>query len=153
MNNGQNNQSENAYFTPGVGNLPVNQNQETIPNLNINESVWRPERDHRDIGENVISSMEITQSDQPQDQNPEMGKIIPLEPTRPPEPAREETSKTANVEVIRTEGDRISKAALSEVRRTEVEFAQTGNASNFYDEVRSMMEANLDNSYNRKLAA
>ncbi len=58
---------------------------------------------------------------------------------------------------IRTSGDRLEKSTIPEVDNIINELNQTGNLSNFYDEIRGtddrpgMMEVNLDNSFNRKL--
>lgn len=153
MNNGQSSQ-DNIYFTPGVGNLPASQNQEVIPNLNIDESAWKqPERDPRDIGGNVISSMEATITDQSPSQEPKMGEVVSLEPAKPSEPISDAALANVDVGAIRTEGDHLAKGALPEVYKAETELSQTGNASNFYRTARGMMEANLNSSYNRKLAA
>ena len=57
------------------------------------------------------------------------------------------------MKLIRTEGDHIAKSAIKEIQRAEDELSQTGNISNFYDRARQMMQDNLENSYNRKLAA
>ena len=66
--------------------------------------------------------------------------------TRPPSPPY--------MKLIRTEGDHIAKSAIKEIQHAEDKLSQTGDISNFYVEVRQeMMPANLDNSYNRKLAA
>ena len=156
MDNGQQTRANEAYFTAGVGNIPANQNPEDIPNLNIDQSVWSPERNLKEVGSNIISLAEERQGldpNQSQDQtSPDMGKIIPLEPaTSKRTPS--EVAADINPSAVYTEGDHIAKSALIEVRRAESEFFQTGNASSFYDNTRNLMEANLDNSWGRKLAA
>lgn len=55
---------------------------------------------------------------------------------------------------IRTTGDRLEKSTIEEVDRAIDRLDQTGDLNNFYEEIRgegSMLEANLNNSFNRKL--
>jgi len=157
MDNGQQTRANEAYFTAGVGNAPVDQTPENIPNLNIDQSNWGPERNLKEVGSNIISLTEKRQdseSDQNQAQNQDssdMGKIIPLNPTTSRQMQNDSTD--INVDAVYTEGDHIAKSALIEVRRAESKFYQTGNASDFYEDTRNLMEANLNNSWGRKLAA
>lgn len=51
---------------------------------------------------------------------------------------------------IRTTGDHLDKAAITEIDNAIEELNQTGNISNFYDQARAMTESNLSNSFNNK---
>lgn len=52
---------------------------------------------------------------------------------------------------VRTTGDHLEKSSITEIDNALSELSQTGNLNNFYEEIRSMTEANLNNSFNRKL--
>ena len=92
-------------------------------------------------------------------ENPnELGQITPISPigTNNPTP---ENSRKYNVANIKTTGDKLEKSTIPEIDNIIEELNQTGNLTNFYDEIRGtdekpgMMEANLHNSYGRKLGA
>ncbi|MBP5512551.1 hypothetical protein J6X73_00025 [Candidatus Saccharibacteria bacterium] len=137
MDNGQNRQFDGDYFTPGVGEIPVSKNQEDIPNLNIDQSVWSPARDTREIGGNV---MEAASADQAPGQNPEMGKIIPLEPVVQQKTLEGDAPVKVNADAVRPEGDHIAKSALQEIKRSDAELSQTGNVSNYCEKIQNMRE-------------
>ena len=157
---GQPLKTDQGFFTPGVGNTPENQNIfEPEDNLNLNN--WSLERDHRNIGSKVIGSPENLGKDRelpdiPQEKvaQEELGEIaaelVPPEIT-PSVPA-------FNPNLIRTEGDRINGATLSEIDHVESKLKQTGNAADFYATIRGddnnpgMMRGNLKNSFNREVA-
>ena len=90
----------------------------------------------------------------------------PMQPVPVPEaPETPETSQsTANAttspapaninhQAIRTTGDRLSEATVTEIDSLTNKLNQDGNMASFYDDIRDAMESNLDNSYNRKLGA
>lgn len=119
---------------------------------------------HRNIGNTAVSSAETPRNatanlNEQVGQSSELGKIIDVNPM-PPVPQAEQIEQALNPDIVRfdsklikTEGDHVSKATLREVDKAEVKLSQDGNIADFYTTVRNMMEANLDNSYDRKLAA
>lgn len=161
MDNGQKgqNSNNNGFFVPTTDDVSANQGIESNGNINLssNEVNWTPERDNRSIGNKAIISGEEVPK-------PDAIEILP-----PPEPPiaevneqKKESPETAEVlteipvfdeKLIRTDGDRIARSALVEIEKAEEKLNQTGNVSDFYEEVRNMMEKNLENSYNRKLAS
>ncbi|MBR3324091.1 hypothetical protein IKG24_00935 [Candidatus Saccharibacteria bacterium] len=63
-------------------------------------------------------------------------------------------NKSFNTAKIKTTGDHLEKSTIPEIDRAINELNQTGNLNNFYDEIRGeggMTDANLNNSFNRKL--
>lgn len=52
---------------------------------------------------------------------------------------------------IKTTGDKLEKSSITEVDNAISQLNQTGNLSDFYDQIRGMTEVNLNNSFNRKL--
>lgn len=154
MDNAQNKQFGNSSFTPGVGEIPVEQNMEEIPSLNLGQSVWQSEHNSREIGNLANRAISSTENSNAMAYDnlpmPPMGEIVPIEA-----PAQSESSDRAasfNRTTILTVDGHLTGAAIDEIHRAESELSQTGNIANFYDEIRSMMEGNLENSYHRKLA-
>ena len=93
----------------------------------------------------IASSLERnTPEDQP------LGQITPTTPQINPAITR----VNYNPANIRTTGDHLEKTTLKEVDGVIERLSQTGDLNNFYEEIRgedSMLEANLNNSFNRKL--
>lgn len=58
---------------------------------------------------------------------------------------------TYNPDNIKTSGDRLEKSSIAEIDTAVEQLNQTGNLSDFYEEIRGMTEVNLNNSFNRKL--
>ncbi|MBR5046111.1 hypothetical protein IKX73_00550 [Candidatus Saccharibacteria bacterium] len=161
MDNGQKgqNSNDNGFFAPGTDGTPISQGIESNNNANFSsdEVNWTPERDNRSIGNKAIfSGEEVPKSD----------AIEILPPPEPPvedvgDPKQEPSESTElptetpvfDEKLIRTDGDRIARSALVEIEKAEEKLNQTGNVSDFYEEARNMMEKNLENSYNRKLAS
>lgn len=91
-------------------------------------------------------------------ENPyELGQITSTEvPVDPANPAFAKPPKYNPVN-IKTTGDHLDKSTVPEINNIIEELSQTGDLNNFYDEIRGtdekpgMMEANLQNSFNRKL--
>ena len=85
---------------------------------------------------------------------PELGQITSIEQ---PKITVENTPQKYNPVNIKTTGDKLEKSTIPEIDNIITELNQTGNLSNFYDEIRGtdekpgMMEVNLKNSYNREL--
>lgn len=81
----------------------------------------------------------------------ELGQITPIST---PAPTLSSENKSFNSSNIRTTGDHLEKSTIPEIDSAISELNQTGNLNNFYDEIRgegSMLDANLRNSFNRKL--
>lgn len=168
MQNGHINQDD-TFFTAGA--------EENIGDVELNTSdgPWKdtkPDVDQRGLGNKAINSSENpSETAKTEDKNTDPGAIL-VEPEIPklgevidinmPPSAKAERQKDADpakiIEasfdktVIKT-GEVLSPAAVKVVDKATAEFNKTGDAKKFYDTVRTAMEANLDNSYNRKLAA
>lgn len=79
-----------------------------------------------------------------------LGQIVSMSP----EINQAVTRVNYNPANIRTTGDRLEKTTLFEVNKVVEKLSQTGDLNNFYEEIRGedgMLEANLNNSFNRKL--
>lgn len=139
-------------------------NFETEKNLDLNSSdiSWAnssPDRDLRNLGGSAMNPHESSSS---------LGEKLPSLDSRivnlemPPGMKQAaapnqteiinaiETSLNSNA--IKT-GDRLDSAGVKEIDNAIVKLNQTGDIADFYDTARDAMEINLDNSYNRKLAA
>ena len=79
----------------------------------------------------------------------ELGQITTLENAISVAPVAEHP--TYNPDNIKTSGDRLEKSSIIEVDTAIEQLNQTGNLSDFYEEIRGMTEVNLNNSFNRKL--
>lgn len=85
---------------------------------------------------------------------PKLGEIIELEPATPPttpETPSTQDSTLPTPEIKTTE--HLSDHGIKEIDAAISKLNQDGNIADFYDKARAMMEENLENSYNRKLAA
>ena len=158
--------ADQIFFTSGAGTNDDGRNTfESENNLDLTNaaSSWgdvstRPEN-HRSIGNAAIFSpnSQSTQIDSNENlQN--LGEIMDVDPLLPP--TAQSSAQDWNPNIVRfdskailTEGDHVSKSTLREVDLATAKLGQDGNIADFYSEIRDMMEANLDNSYNRKLAA
>lgn len=86
----------------------------------------------------------------------ELGQVTPINQPAPAQ-VQESAPQKYNPMNIRTTGDKLEKSTVPEIDNIISELNQTGNLSNFYDEIRGtdekpgMMETNLQNSYGRKL--
>ena len=78
--------------------------------------------------------------------SPALGQITAIS-----SPTITDTLPGYHPENIRTAGDHLEKSALAEINAATDKLNQTGNLSDFYDEIRNMTEVNLNNSFNRKL--
>lgn len=78
------------------------------------------------------------------------GQIAPVESSASPTLA---SSPLPGVSAIKTTGDHLDRAALDVIDQSIEKLKQTGNLSDFYGEARNLTEANLNNSFNRKLGA
>lgn len=131
-----------------------------LTNKDISWTGPSADRDLRSIGGSVINSRETSHHQEEDPSSPELGKIIDL--AMPPGVKQDnpyETAKKADIieaslnhNVIKTK-DRLDPAGVKEVDNAIAKLNQTGDVADFYDTARNAMETNLDNSYNRKLAA
>lgn len=163
MDYGRTGQSNSTPSSMGISPDSLKQ-LDNIEN-GITEANAPEQRDLRDLGNRIIRSPENSEESDAPDQlnnfpkiNPELGKIVDL--SMPPGADPKETNDPGKIieasfnrAVIKTDGNRISSGAIKEINRAKAQLDQTGNISDFYDTARSAMEANLDNSYGRKLAA
>ncbi len=160
----KNDSDSQAFFTSEAGINPDNSpNPEPDNNLDLSDSNWGnniSDVDKRNIGNIAVRLGNSSAYVNDNESNQELGKVIDLEmPTNMEYDApsyeieSERTIKESfNNDVIRTK-DRLDPAGVKEMDRVISRFNQTGNVEKFYDDARAAMEANLDNSYNRKLAA
>lgn len=81
---------------------------------------------------------------------PELGQIVTLTPPASSPSAPEYAMPDLHVD---QKSDRIAPAAIREVKQAEAALSQTGDIGAFYDQIRSMSDLYLSNSYNRKRAA
>ena len=169
---------DNGQKTQNVinGSLVPNPNADLdnlgkVPDL-VENPTWTPEHDTKSLGGQAIFSSEaLTQNPEsaPQSQelipeapeetpdNPnKLGEIVDLnQPPEIPKLRGDDTSTDTpafDKNAIRITNNRLSSSAITEVNRAKSRLGQTGDASSFYDEIRDMMEQNLENSFNRKLA-
>ena len=153
--------TENPYFTAGEGNISPDVNAE--PDNSLDEKEWQRALeisapvDLPPIEAPTASpQLEPAKAGTFNTETPiELGQITPITP--PIDSTKSETPSKYNSTNIRTTGDRLAKTSISEINSAINELNQTGNLSNFYDEIRGtdekagMMEANLHNSFGRKL--
>ena len=172
--------TENPYFTAGVGNFSPEVNDE--PENSLDEKEWQkaleistpvgmpPLEKPQDTTEAIISGPQTEQTEQPsQTESPEpalptslsesgLGQIVPSDiiPKNQQTPDSAHQSKYNPVN-IKTTGDKLEKSTIPEIDNVINELNQTGDLTNFYDEIRGtdekpgMFDANIGNSFNRKL--
>lgn len=90
---------------------------------------------------------------------PELGKVTSLEVV-PSQPSEEQNLNTEATEGANTPSlkfvetkESLNKEGVVALNQSVAKFNADGDAAGFYKEIRDAMENNLDNSYNRKLAA
>ena len=139
--------SSDALFasglTEGVGVNPEQTKLDAEGVLQSNES-WR--RNPQTIGNKIInfpnSPNSVTEAKE------HLGVI---EPTMPPMAAEEtQTQSSLKTDIIEASLD---SAGVKEIDKAISKLNRTGNVADFYETARDAMETNLNNSYNRKLAA
>lgn len=157
------------FFTSGVGDIPANQNTfESENNLDLtnNQTSWDQgeiRQNVRSIGNTAISTPEVLKSgeqDYLEYQPHEMVEVIAPPNMEPSDAIIKDAISAVHFDpkLIRTDGDRIGKTALTEVDNVIQGLNQTGDAADFYATVRGdnnhpgMVRANLKNSYNREVA-
>ena len=165
------------FFTAGVGNTPAEDNNYK-PEDNLDEENWQKALDISkpldmpsptkiaNIPETKELGKESSVASETESQRsagvPELPNFKPLEGSEPqlgqiatieksidlPEVKK---NSSYNPDSIKTTGDKLETSSIAEVDNAITELGQTGNLSNFYEEIRSMTEVNLNNSFNRKL--
>ncbi|MBQ3292886.1 hypothetical protein IJG93_01065 [Candidatus Saccharibacteria bacterium] len=173
-------QHDVGFFTPGVGNTPA-ENNDYKPEDNLDEENWQqaldiskpvdlpdPTKATGDSGmaeaknpsekppiapgvepKHPAGIPELPNFKPPEDAGPKLGQIATIENSiNLPEVKK---SSSYNPDSIKTTGDKLETSSITEVDNAIAELSQTGNLSNFYEEIRNMTETNLDNSFNRKL--
>lgn len=144
---------EQAFFTPGVGNIPASENDPNqINDINTSQDPWayNPEHDNAAIGNKVISNPETFGSSNIQP-NVDYGTIVPIGQPAPTISAQENAATIYDQTAIRTEGDHLGKNAIVEIRKVENKLSRDGDLNSYYNEIRKMTSVNLKNSYNREL--
>lgn len=139
-----------------------------LDNFNLDTNEWQnttPGRDPRAIGNRIISTPENSPFQTPD----QLGEVVPSMPPgyeqpgpapeaapgpeMPPAPSNAEIAVPAIDEAALKTEDRLDPRAVKVVDEAIHKLNQDGNIADFYDTARNMMETNLENSYNRKLAA
>ena len=161
-----NSPNQEPFFTAGVGNASEINNPNEANSISSED--YAAERNPKNLGNAAISSSERIQplTENPQEIQGEMindqalGQIISLE--MPPEtiqqtPEVETQTKTVDFDraAIKTT-KKISKAGYRAIETATSKLGKNGDASSFYNDIRGeggLVETNLENSYNRKLAA
>ena len=169
---------EPEFFTSGAGTNSENENTfEAENNLDLtnNQVSWgtTEARDPRNLGGSAIASAEkLTPATTPEtpkfpeapqiptesyNSTPELGQVVPAMPpgyTAPPTATSEQTPPTQPFDesALKTT-DKLDLRAVKIVDDAIAKLNQDGDIASFYDTARGMMETNLANSYNRKLAA
>ena len=153
--------SNDALFTSGltegVGKNPEQTELDAKEGLRSNES-WQ--RNPQAIGNKIINFPNSTiEASDNQSQKERLGVIEPTMPPTMSEGAQTQSSlKTDIIEAsldktaLNTEG-RLESAGVKEIDKAISRLNRTGNVADFYETARDAMETNLNNSYNRKLAA
>lgn len=135
----KNSTNEPTFFTPGIGNIPANQNTPER-NLNSSENSWSFEtnpHDTRSLGNRAIYSGETQYVGAPSETPQAMGEIISLAPIP------QETSHLAiNEALIHPQGDRISDDTVGAVKQILRDFgAPSKPLDSTYNELIAMREA------------
>lgn len=173
MDYGQNSQKGAIpeFFTSGAGTNLENENSfESENNLDLTNTAnnWdlpMPDRDQRAMGNRAIASAESlnfsNETTPPKEAAPtSIDNIANNPPTEQPSPnpaamqppaTTEETPRFEKAH-IKTD-DRLSDTAVAAIDQAKAKLDQDGDIASFYNTARDMMEVNLENSYNRKLAA
>lgn len=107
--------------------------------------------------EEAVENQADSDNEPPLDQtipdSQELGRITPI---ATPTPTTTNTQLSYNPVNIKTTGDRLEKSTIPEIDSAINELNQTGDLNNFYNEIRGeggMTDANLSNSFNRKLGS
>ncbi len=121
------------------------------PGLDTENTAWSPDptpRDSREIGSRAIENSDPRP-------RPEISPAILEQSNLPPMPKDTAIVESAldipfDKNALKTT-DKLSQTGIEAIDAAVEKLNQDGDIANFYDTARQMMEANLDNSYNRKL--
>ena len=108
-----------------------------------------------EILENQANSDNEPPLNQPIVNSQELGQITPIATPTSVVPATTNRS-SYNPNNIKTTGDKLEKSTIPEIDNAINKLNQTGDLNSFYDEIRGeggMTDANLNNSFNRKLGS
>ena len=167
-------QHDASFFTAGVGDTPAEDNNYK-PEDNLDEENWQkalniskpvnipsPTNITETVGDLETKTGEATPTPErlpntaklpnlnpPENKEPKLGEIATIENSISLPEAKKQPGY--NPDSIKTTGDKLEKSSITEVDNAITELNQTGNLSNFYEEIRNMTETNLNNSFNRKL--
>lgn len=125
--------------------------------LNVSAPVGMPSPEnfgsHEELKQEILTPAEpipSSESFKKSDEAPVLGQITSIG-----QPVQEAVTRVNyDPTRIRTTGDHLDRTTLSELEKVEEQLDQTGDLNNFYEEIRgegSMLEANLNNSFNREL--
>ena len=172
MNYGQDNSQEKVpdFFTFGAGTNAENVNNvEPENNLDLTNTAteWElpmPDRDNREIGNRAIASAESLNIPSEPAANPQEDLSAQIEAItdnkaeqvsiNPAIIQKNNDTTIPQIEEPNIKTDKfLSKEGIAAIDKAKAELDQTGDMASFYCEARDMMEVNLENSYNRKLAA
>ena len=160
--------NNDTFFTDGVGMQAKNTDDiEVKDNLDLsNKSIsWdesepgepNKNKNSQEIDNPQIKTQESLASRGPDSSNGvQLGEIVDLK--MPPGSGDKHTDDAKIIEAsfnrtaFRTTGDKLNIDAIKELDAEISKLNQTGNISDFYNHAREAMEANIDNSYGRKLA-
>lgn len=111
------------------------------PRDNLNLENWTPEHDLKNIGNRAIFSNENAPLDEDSKDNV-LGQIVDIDTTsalmsRPSGDGRVQDTTDSREQHSIVIGDHFDDRLITEINRAENELSQTGNISNFYDEIRN----------------
>lgn len=115
------------------------------------------ERDPRSIG-SAINNLRNKNEQERTPDNARLGEIIVEMPPNvsPDDIDRVDPAKVIEASFNRTAfktGDKLDPNGVKEIDKSIAKLEQTGDVAGFYDTAREAMEANIDNSFGRKLGA
>lgn len=158
---------QEPFFTAGAGVASEQNNPYKADSLS--SDIYTPQRDPKNLGNAAIASSEQVPSvtEIPlEGRNPAeavndqaLGQIISLEMppgVEQPEEAKDLSKDFSFDRATINTTKKISKSGYRAIESATSKLNKDGNASDFYEEIRGeggLVEANLENSYNRKLAA
>lgn len=153
-----------VFFTTGAGtNLEDINNTEPENNLDLSNQLasWMPEHDTRKIGSSAISTPPNPDSGNfyphAPESTPNYGEIVNLEmppdaisPTTIATPGSAERTLAGDIVEIKTDHN-LNSHGMTAIDEAISKLNQDGDIASFYETSRDMTEANLDNSFNRKV--
>lgn len=159
--------NQEPFFTAGAGNAPETVN--TDKSNSLTSEAYIAERDPKNLGNVAIASSSeqapTTTELPPENQSPNempnkqgLGQIINLEMPPGSEQTPEDNTEKAPTfdRASISTSKKLSRAGLRAIDSVTSKLSKDGDVYDFYEEIRGengLVEANLENSYNRKLAA